>query len=902
MKSPERISIVSGFLDNDTVAVGTNITVHGKLDAPLVDIYGNTRNDTIQLTGTATNTGIVVIEGALGDDTISNASPTTFSSPVIIIGDKGSFTYDAANRVVTEVKSGSPGTGGSDILTNTGNGSAILIGGHAADTITGSAGPDTAIAGEATIAFSGNQITQITVTGTDTGAAETINAGDATSRENIVIGGTGADNITAGDGRNVIIGDEGQVTFDSAGQLILAESTNVTNGAADNFTLGQGNYFVIAGAGNETIALGPGNNFVVGDQGRYRVNSDGTQTVESIPSANGGNDTITFGSGNSVVIGGSGEDTIQTATGVTNANGTVLGDNGTLLLSATGTLLSAESNNFTDGARDVITLSSGTNTVIGGVGNDDITTGDGQNTVLGDDGKATFHPSGRVKDIESINLGVGGVDTINLAGGTNTVVAGAAADVIRATSGTNTVLGDEGRAEIDDSGFVTLLDTLNHGVGANDNISLAAGTSRVLAGAGMDVVSTTGGDNVVFGDEGKLTVAGGKITIETTPDSSNVVHGASDDIDVGSGTNIIVGGAAADEIDINGTATDASAVVLGDNGKAILNAATGTLESIESTFFTDGATDTINISAGTNAVVGGQGGDQITAGGGQNTIIADDGSATFYASGVLFEIESTNLGNGGDDTVTLQGGTNAIVGGAGADTITATDGINTILGDEGEAALFADQQLRLIRSTNPGVGGKDIIDLQNGVNNVIAGFGNDQVTLGDGTNFVLGDEGQREVITSGPNSGQTIIQTQNGLTGGMDTISLGTGYNVGAGGANEDTITVNGTTTAARGIVLGDNGRIVIDTASGNLLEIESTEFTGGANDVITLTAGTNAVIGGQGNDQITADAGQNTIVGDDGRATFFASGNLNTIESLNQSNGGNDTCLLYTSPSPRDS
>ncbi|MEZ6033458.1 MAG: hypothetical protein R3C17_10220 [Planctomycetaceae bacterium] len=65
------------------------------------------------------------------------------------------------------------------------------------------------------------------------------------------------------------------------------------------------------------------------------------------------------------------------------------------------------------------------------------------------------------------------------------------------------------------------------------------------------------------------------------------------------------------------------------------------------------------------------------------------------------------------------------------------------------------------------------------------------------------------MLTDG--SGTTEINSLNGTVGGLDTINVGSGYNnVIGGGANTDTITVNGTTPTARGIVLGDNGRIVL--------------------------------------------------------------------------------------------
>ena len=45
--------------------------------------------------------------------------------------------------------------------------------------------------------------------------------------------------------------------------------------------------------------------------------------------------------------------------------------------------------------------------------------------------------------------------------------------------------------------------------------------------------------------------------------------------------------------------------------------------------------------------------------------------------------------------------------------------------------------------------------------------------------------------------------------GGEDTVAIGSGYNVVIGGANSDTITVNGTDADAQATVLGDNGLLL---------------------------------------------------------------------------------------------
>ncbi|MCP4172972.1 MAG: calcium-binding protein, partial [Fuerstiella sp.] len=543
---------------------------------------------------------------------------------------------------------------------------------------------------------------------------------------------------------------------------------------------------------------------------------------------------------------------------------------------------------------DAVTTGPGNDIILGGAGTDNINAADGNNVVAGD--FAQIDNAGTLLSIESTDFASGAADIIQLTAGTNAVIGGAGADQITAGSGSNTILGDDGQAFFFANGDLRLIESINLGNGDDDIITLQDGSNSVIAGAGNDTISVGAGSNFVFGDEGKrevLTDGGGNPTGTTEVTSLNGSVGGQDGITVGSGYNVAVGGADVDTITVNGTTPAARGIVLGDNGKLVLDNA-GTLLSIESTDFASGAADIIQLTAGTNAIVGGRGADQITAGTGNNTILGDDGQATFFGNGDLEEIQSTNPGSGGDDQISLQAGTNVVIGGAGNDSVSAASGTNTILGDEGRATLFTDGTLKLILSTNLGVGGHDQITLVDGINSVIAGFDNDIISVGSGTNFVFGDEGRREVLTDGAGipTGITEVTSLNGSVGGQDNITVGSGYNVVAGGANSDTIAVNGTTASARGIVLGDNGLMRLSNA-GTLLSIHSTEFAGGNDDDITLTAGSNAVIGGQGDDNITAGSGINTILGDDGIATFFVNGDLQDIRSLNSGNGGHDDIQL---------
>jgi hypothetical protein len=155
--------------------------------------------------------------------------------------------------------------------------------------------------------------------------------------DNIIIGGIGADTITAGDGENIVFGDAGMVsftnfnrnqvegqTFDVVDDVILlkAQSTYPTVGAADTITVGSGNEVIFGGIGNDTITTNSipptpaeidqqvpetqGSAYVIfGGTGTVSFDSGGwvsaaTLTFQTFT----GTDTITIGSNLPVVLSG----------------------------------------------------------------------------------------------------------------------------------------------------------------------------------------------------------------------------------------------------------------------------------------------------------------------------------------------------------------------------------------------------------------------------------------------------------------------------------------------------------------------------------------------------------------------------------------------------------------------
>ena len=159
-----------------------------------------------------------------------------------------------------------------------------------------------------------------------------------------------------------------------------------------------------------------------------------------------------------------------------------------------------------------------------------------------------------------------------------------------------------------------------------------------------------------------------------------------------------------------------------------------------------GAADTINGGNGFDIVFGGQGGDTLNARGTDQAgdiLLGDHGSASFDALGRPVVIRTTDPNNGDGDTITGGFGPNIILGGAGGDTITAggDDSPDIILGDNG-FALFVDGIRQEVATSDPGVGGADTITAGDGPNILIGGALGDTITGGAAEDIVLGDNGR----------------------------------------------------------------------------------------------------------------------------------------------------------------
>ena len=230
--------------------------------------------------------------------------------------------------------------------------------------------------------------------------------------------------------------------------------------------------------------------------------------------------------GNNTILGGMGADAISLKTG----SDTILGDNGVVEMDAKGinfASVATKSQASTGGVivslggDDTITALDGTKIVLGGDGADTIELGKNRaaasnHIVIGDNGAITYVPM-LTSGVASVGAGLpwiyettdtlavtGGVDTITVGDGNNTILGGMGADIITTDtgalgggtgSGTDTIIGDNGVVTMDVQGNkyaqVATKSLASTGgsivdLGGNDVIVVGIGTKRVLGGDGAD--------------------------------------------------------------------------------------------------------------------------------------------------------------------------------------------------------------------------------------------------------------------------------------------------------------------------------------------------------------------------------------------------------------------------------
>jgi Ca2+-binding RTX toxin-like protein len=249
------------FDSNGTVQI-TIQPGQSSVSLALVDTSGNTTPDTASLTAsltdasgnvtTSNNLSITYDHPGLGTNTTA-PDHTVYGNFAAILDGNGNYQYDPMGNLITDPNSPKPNSMG------------LNMNGHQLGALVGSSGNDLIVTGQATLnvvdAQQGGNDTLIGNSGVDI-----ITAGNG---NNIIMGGGEAavaatsqyhDIIQAGNGNNQIYADT-QIDFATA--LTQQKTTTATGQQGALLSAGDGNNTIVGGNGNDLVMVGTGNNTVV---------------------------------------------------------------------------------------------------------------------------------------------------------------------------------------------------------------------------------------------------------------------------------------------------------------------------------------------------------------------------------------------------------------------------------------------------------------------------------------------------------------------------------------------------------------------------------------------------------------------------------------------------------------
>jgi Ca2+-binding RTX toxin-like protein len=624
----------------------------------------------------------------------------------------------------------------------------------------------------------------------------------------IILGGAQGDTIDAGEADNIIVGDSGLLDFASGGILTLLTTTAPSIGGDDTITTGSGDDRILGGVGGDTVNAGDGNNIVIGDNGFLSYTGGVLTTISSSDPNVGGHDTITTGSGNDRILGGVGSDTVNAG----NGDNVVIGDNGNLQYTVAGVPTLVTTSDVNNGGADTITTGIGVDLIFGGSAGDLVHAGAGKDMIVGDNGFAAYNAAGVLVTLTTDDDTVGGNDTIYGEANDDIIIGGVGNDRLDGGTGKDLVFGDNvfldraatlydytnprfrvltgtqiystdpaasGKANVDPNGIwaidpngaalwtdfrVTMLDTS----GATDTF----GNDYIAGGAGDDQIFGQWGDDTIQGD--------GSIDLRDASDvaydagayrdgSNSLVLNASQDdlagagsdgddyIEGGNGNDVVFGNLGQDDI-IGGSSNLFSLVNPNQrpDGSDIIFGGSGTRISLNDM----GDTSTDGHARDSDTIVGDNGniyrlvGVNGTVGGAASGIAYSDGFLSFnyddYNTGgqkiIARAVSQLDYTPGGPSYNEAQAATDI----GAADEVHGESGDDFIYVGKGSDVVFGD--------------GQD--------DNIIGGYGNDWISGGTGDDGIIGDDGR--IFTS--RNGK--IEPLNGVTVAVVPATVATGGSI----------------------------------------------------------------------------------------------------------------------------
>ncbi|MDF8362245.1 beta strand repeat-containing protein [Achromobacter anxifer] len=365
--------------------------------------------------------------------------------------------------------------------------------------------------------------------------------------------------------------------------------TLVQGGGGNNLLVAEGS--TVGGAGRPVLLFGSTSQddaYYTADPGQRQAGQalsfgkagnnvlDARTTTQGVILYGGaGNDLIYGGSGNDLIAGGGGNNVIHAGQG----NNIVFGNAGMNIdlavpmdmgAAARADLRTLAALTLVLTPEQAAGLAVGRSADLLALGGNTITAGDGNNIVFANFGRiVTVDPVNYLRDrgdfidaaapggearylagdglrmLETINLPAGGVNTITVGAGRNALFGGMGDDIIRAegAGGFNLIAGDGARASYTDAGRIAVFESIYPSVGGNDSL-YNNGEGVMIGGMGNDQLESGAGNNVMFGDNGRVVFVNDRISLIETID---IAFGGDDILLAGTGGNYMLGGLGADK-------------------------------------------------------------------------------------------------------------------------------------------------------------------------------------------------------------------------------------------------------------------------------------------------------------------------------------------------------------------
>jgi Ca2+-binding RTX toxin-like protein len=617
-------------------------------------LLGTAANNTFDLSGLTTVTGLTTIDAGAGNDTLiaSNLVGMTLTGgagvDTVTGGAKDDTVVISGANDTSDKISGGAGTNTIEVRGST----AVTLGGFdaGAQSFSKWVGNNQAVLGTAAAnTFDFADLTDVAgITFVDSGAGNDIIIGTdgynwdlrGGTGDDVLTGGDGNDTFLGGAGADIITGNAGTDTVSyansSKGVTVNLRTGFATGGDAtgdkvagiENAIGSKANDMLTAASAGSVLDGGAGVDALLGGVGDDTFIISGTNDISDVRDGNDGTDTVKIAGGNATLNGfvGAYEDV------------EIFNGGGFALLGTTA------ANIFDFTGVDVTNLLS----VDGGAGNDTLTAGDdglkliggaGVDTVTGGAGDDTIVISGTNDTTDAIDGG-GGTNTIEVTGKTAVTLAGfnATTQSIDEWTGNNqALLGTTAANTFDLSGLssVSGLTYVDGGAGNDVIIGSDNWAGDLRGGAGDDTLTAGDLGDILTGGAGKDTLTGG------IGDDTFVISGKNDTTDVfagGGGTDTLKATAA---VTLNGLNTVTSSIEAWEGISAKVSI-TGTaanetfdlsnLDTVTNLAFVDGGAGNDTLIGSDNwagTLRGGVGNDRIQGGSQVDTLSGGAGNDTF---------------------------------------------------------------------------------------------------------------------------------------------------------------------------------------------------------------------------------------------------------------------------------